>query len=132
MACRFVRPDVVRVSLSQGDWIELKRELAIGEAKRAAAAVNGEYNPTTGFRRINIEQAGRAQVLAYLVGWSLRDEQDRPVLIDDEASKAAAVDRLRVADYQEIENAVDAHIEREAARQADEKKTDATPALPQT
>ena len=34
---RFVKPETVRLPLSDEDWIDVKRSLTYGEAKRAAA-----------------------------------------------------------------------------------------------
>ena len=36
---RFVKPKVIRVKISDGDWIEIKRELNVGERKQMTAAV---------------------------------------------------------------------------------------------
>lgn len=108
--CRVVAPVTTRVALTDGDWIDLKRRLNIGEQRAAFAAVYGEILPS-GARRPNIEMAGMSQVLAYIVDWSFEDAQGKRLPCDTEARKLAAVNSLDTETYQEIDTAVAAHIE---------------------
>ena len=63
----------------------------------------------------NLEQVGVAEVLAYLVDWSLRDEQGKSVPLNESALKALRVDAARA-----IEDTVRAHVAAvaEAAKKA--------------
>lgn len=101
---RFVQPEIVRLELSDGDWLEVRKELSIGEARRAMARTiktmraDGRIEP-------DIEMVGRAEIAAYIVDWSFVDAQDKRVPYSD-----AALDNLTGDTYNEIETAVRAHI----------------------
>lgn len=101
---RFVQPEVVRLNLSDGDWLDVRRELSTGEARRAMAKTiktmraDGRIEP-------DLEMLGRAEIEAYIVDWSFVDAQDKRVPFSD-----AAMHNLTQSAYEEIEAAVRAHI----------------------
>jgi len=102
---RFVKPQVVRVDVSDGDWLDLKRELTVGEQRRAMSRIvqtmksDGQIVP-------NMEQVGKAELAAYIVGWSFtRDGEPVPYSED-------ALDALSVDAFKEVEQAIRQHIER--------------------
>lgn len=111
---RFVVPNVVRLPLSDGDWIEVKEHLSVGESRRAMQSFVGSINGD-GSRTPNQELLGLGQVLAYLVDWSFRDANDKPVAVSLDALKA-----LDVETFREIDDAIDAHMAR--VQKADEEK----------
>jgi hypothetical protein len=110
---RFVAPEPVRIHLSNGtDWIEVKAELNVEEEKK--------YR-TSGFKRvsqgdaqngdspeiaIDFAQMALARVEAYLTDWSDKKAIDTP------AKKRAAIGALAVEDFEEIDQAIQAHIEK--------------------
>lgn len=102
--CRFVQPEVTRIHLSDGDWIGVKRRLSVGEERAAFQAIVGEINPSSGWRRPNVEMLGIAEMAAYIVEWSFRDAQDRPVLVSVDAIK-----QLDTATFRELEAALEKH-----------------------
>jgi hypothetical protein len=112
---RFVIPDVVRVPLSDGDWIDVKRELNAGEQRRVftslvktmQAGEKPELNP---------EQVGKTKLLEYIIGWSLCDANGKPVPFTP-----TALDAVDPETYTEITKAVDAH-EDAAEKARDERK----------
>jgi hypothetical protein len=97
---RFVRPEVVRLSLSGGDWLDVRRELSVGESRAAMARTvksiraDGRFEP-------DLEEIGKAEIAAYVIDWS----SDRRV-----PYSAAALDSLTIETFNEIESAVKAHI----------------------
>lgn len=101
---RFVQPEIVRLELTDGDWLEVRKELSMGEARRAMARTiktmraDGRIEP-------DLEMVGRAEIAAYIVDWSFVDAQDKRVPYTD-----AALDNLTGDTYAEIEAAVRAHI----------------------
>lgn len=101
---RFVQPSVVRLELSGGDWLDVRRELSTGEARRAMAKTiksmraDGRIEP-------DLEMLGRAEIAAYILDWSFVDANDRRVAFSD-----AALDNLTQSAYAEIDAAVRAHI----------------------
>ena len=115
---RFVKPKVVRVGISDGDWIEIKRELTVGERKRMFAA--GLKQMQTGPNKdpkfdIDPVEMSFAKVKEYLVGWSfvepVKEEEPEgdvsPVELTEESIR-----NLDEATFEEIEDAIDAHIEK--------------------
>lgn len=101
---RFVQPEIVRLELSEGDWLEVRKELSTGEARRAMAKTiksmraDGRIEP-------DLEMLGRAEIAAFIVDWSFVDATDKRVPFTD-----AALDNLTQDAYAEIETAVRAHI----------------------
>ena len=108
--CRFVQGDIVRLPLSEGDYVDVKKELTAGEMRRVFAkqlkpSALGE--PTL----LDPEQVGRAELSEYVLAWSFVDAQGKPVPVSD-----AAIDMLDVDSYRELQTALDAHkaqVERE-------------------
>jgi len=111
-ALRFVQPDVVRLDLSDGDWVDVRKELSNGEVRRAMAKTIKSLRPD-GQIEPDLEMLGRAEIASYLVDWSFVDGNDKRVPFSD-----AALDNLTQDAYTEIEQAVRAHI----ARGEDERK----------
>ena len=101
---RFVQPEIVRLDLSEGDWLDVRRELSTGEAWRAMARTiksmraDGRIEP-------DLEMLGRAEIAAFIVDWSFVDANDKRVPFTD-----AALDNLTQDAYAEIETAVRAHM----------------------
>jgi hypothetical protein len=101
---RFVQPEIVRLELSEGDWLDVRRELSTGEARRAMARTiksmraDGRIEP-------DLEMLGRAEIAAFIVDWSFVDANDKRVPFTD-----AALDNLTQDAYAEIETAVRAHM----------------------
>lgn len=121
--CRFVKPEKVRIGLSQDDWIEVRKKLSVGEQRAAVTSFVGVYTRDGG-RTPNLETLGMGQTLAYLIAWSLHDDEDRPVDISLDSLKA-----LDPRDYAEIEAAINKHIEAvDAEDEAREKKVPASTA----
>lgn len=106
---RFVVPTTVRLEISDGDWIEAKERLDFGEAQAlAGAGLRQSGSILSGQPDVQLDLAAYkiARMVAYLVDWSFRDGDDRPVDVSREAIRA-----LDPATAAEIEAALDAHIE---------------------
>jgi hypothetical protein len=115
----FVTPETDVIPLPGGQWIEVKKRLTVGEERSAFQAIVGEVNQA-GWRRPNVEMIGLAEVAAYLVGWSLT-QGAKPVQIDTDGLKIAALKALHPSKYKLIEDAITAHIEKMDAAEAAEK-----------
>jgi hypothetical protein len=113
---RFVTPEIVRLPLSDGDWIEVKKRLSVGEARYATSSFIGGYK-SDGVRLPNLEILGMGQVLAYLVRWSFRDAQDLPVSVSLDALKSLDLDT-----YREIEQAIEDHESRVVVEREEQEK----------
>ena len=116
--CRFVQPDIVRLSLSDGDYIDVKRELNAGEQRR----VFSRLVKTMHFSEkpeIDPEQVGLSKVVEYIVGWSFLDAAGKPVPFSE-----ASISNLDGETYGEIVKAIDAHDDAvTAARDARKNET---------
>ena len=119
---RFVKPEVIRLEISDGDWIEAKKELSAGEQKEMFAksikqmgGVMGK-DPTWDMDAVVLSFS---KVETYLVRWSLAEKDDKgevtPVEISPESIRA-----LDQPTFEEIEQAIDKHIE---SREKEKKAT---------
>lgn len=114
--CRFVTPDVVRLPLSDGDWIDVKKELNAGESRKVFSDLVKDYRHGEK-AQIDPEQVGLSQILNYVIAWSFVDAAGKPVPFSVDALK-----NLSLADYKEVQAAIDAHDEAVDQAQAAQKK----------
>ena len=115
---KFVGTGVVRIDLSDDEWIEVKQELSYGEQKHLAGnalvgSFDGKGDPAVDF---DLEEFTLSKVLVWLADWSFTDEQGNKVRVSRDALGAL---RGEVGD--EVEAAIDKHAaaiaaEREAAK----------------
>jgi hypothetical protein len=120
--CRFVSPNVTRIQLTDGDWIEVKDTLSIGEVRHLTRLTTGEG--PNGEKRARLP-IGFAQTLVCLVDWNLTDQNEKTVPISEEPTRMAALDALSQDDFMEIEAAVDKHMKVSLMAAAKKKKTKA-------
>lgn len=118
--CRVVDPETVTIQISGEDWIEVKKRLSYGEFNKMQASLVSEIRQD-GRVTPNLENVEIAQVLAYLVDWSLIDSKGKTIPIDTEGRKRAAVESLHKDTVKEIVAAVTAHVEAMEARRSEEK-----------
>jgi|KBSMisStandDraft_5_1062788.scaffolds.fasta_scaffold00317_5 hypothetical protein len=104
--CRFVQPGIVRLPLSEGEWIDVKQELTAGEQRHADA---GRYKELLAGDRptLDYERMGTTRILAYVIGWSLVGFEGTPEPFDE-----SSLDNLDMDTFQEIAAAIDAHERR--------------------
>lgn len=126
----FVDPEPVRLPLSGGQFIDVKRWLNHGESDEMWARMSPYVVPGEPLK-LDRREVRTAKVLAYLLGWSLT-RKGVPVPMSPEmsdADRAAAVNALHPDRFIEIFLAVDAHEDAEqAARDAQKKIRDTPPA----
>ena len=123
--CRVVAPDVVRVPLSDGDSVLLKKTLNAGEYRQLIVS---QFKDTPDGERVTLDhrKVGMAKLLAYIVGWTFVgfDGQPLPYRPDEpDDIRAATIDGLDQETYRELIAAVNAHEEREDAALEAQKKT---------
>ena len=102
---RFVTPSIVRLPLSDGDWVDVRRELNTGEQRALFGKIARDMVPGETMK-LDPEQVGYAKVMAYLLAWSLVDDAGQPVVMTP-----AAVNNLQPDSFREIREAIDAHEE---------------------
>jgi hypothetical protein len=110
--CRVVSPDTVRLPLSDGDFLLVKKELNAGEYIDSLTEMG----------------AGKALavVVAYLVSWTLVGVNDTPIAYHLGLSTDERRDVLRsldVATLVEITQALDAHATANERAIAEKKRT---------
>jgi len=108
---RFVlSPDVTRLVLKDGSWIEVKRQLTAGEERAYRSA---------GFRRVSQRKdedgseidvdwtaMAFARAEAFIVDWSARTPEDKPMPVS-----RTNIRTLHPDDFAEIDAAIVAHME---------------------
>ena len=102
--CPLVRPETVRVTLPDGEWVELAKELTAGEHRDMFVAQIKDTPMDGGVPALDYGRVGINRVLAYVKEWSYVDYKDNPLPITE--------DWLRKFDQTTFRNlltAVDAH-----------------------
>jgi hypothetical protein len=129
MPSPFVKPTTVRLRLSEDRWIEAKERLNFGELQALNSAgltrVGGVFPNGSGAAAddvgLDVDMARWMveRIAVWLVDWSFRDDDDRPVRVSRDAIRS-----LDPAVAQEIQDALDAHV---AAQEALGKATSTRP-----
>lgn len=117
----FVRPEIVRLPLSEGQWITVKRRLSAGEQREYYARMMMQgIEPM----RADPLKVGLALVAAYLLDWSLIDDDGEPVTIAQQPIEIveSAINLLEPERFGEIHAAIAEHERTQAAARAEEKK----------
>lgn len=102
--CRVVAPEVVRLPLSDGDYLDVQKELNAGQYVELLGAL--------------MDRKPFAKAIAYLVGWSLVGLNGGPLPYDldlPEEERRSTLGALDKATMREIAATLDRH---EAAEQA--------------
>lgn len=116
---RFVQPETVRIDLSDGDWIRVKKQLNVKETREVWKPIMGEIKD--GWRRPNIEMVGISEIVAYVVDWSFTDANDNRVKVSMEA-----VGDLDQESFDEIDAALKTHIAAMETERAERKNAPGT------
>lgn len=121
MNSRFVHPELVRLHISGGDYIDVKKELNTGELRRVFAKMARDMTPGQDIK-LNPQHVGMAKVVEYLVGWSFTDNGKPVDLPESPDAKETVLSNLGMDSFNEIREAIDAHEESVDKRRAEEKK----------
>jgi hypothetical protein len=117
---RFVTPETHRLTISDGEWLLVKKRLTAGEARRAFGrqVKRMAVNETT---EIDPNQVGLSMMVEYLIDWSLLDPAGKPVVIRNTtpAERGAILEGLDPDTFAEIWSALTAH---EAAMEAEREQ----------
>lgn len=117
MSNPFVRPDVVRIELSDHDWIDVKRELNAGEAQDVWADMVANGITPGEIAKLDPHRVGWGRALAYIVAWSFTDGEGRPAPIVEASLRA-----MRKHKRDELTEAIDRHEVAQRERLDDELK----------
>lgn len=122
---RFVRPESEKLTISDGDWILVKRRLTAGEERHAFARIVKRITlGVTATPELDPEAIGLAKMVAYLLDWSLTDDAGHQVPIRDQPAGIVEMTLLSLdpASFREIHDAIKAHAARQAEALDQEKK----------
>lgn len=122
MRSRVVRPETERLTISDGDWLLVKKRLNHGESTEAFA--RRYLTAADGTTAINLLSVGTARMLAYLLDWSLIDLEGKQIVIRDQPVHvvASALNALDEDSVNEIDLAIAAHERAMDAERAAQKK----------
>jgi hypothetical protein len=107
-----VAPEVVRLSLSEGDYLDVQKELNAGQYLELLTAL--------------VDRKTFAKSIAYLVGWSLVGLNEQPLPYDldmPEDDRRSTIGALDKGTLREITAAIDKHEAAEQAALDAKKKT---------
>lgn len=127
---RFPQPDVERLPLSDGDWIEIKKELNVGEEKDVTLLSLREVSEgKDGQTRLthDYQLTPFAKAVVYLVSWSFWNADGPVKLHDDQKKRLAQLRALDRDSWTEITDAIDKYEEaREEAKKLRAATTETT------
>lgn len=122
MSSRMRKPETVRVAISRGDSLVLKKYLTAGEHRAIfRRMMSNGATPA----RVDPLLVGVSRAAGYLVDWTITDDDDRPIEIRGLEPDAimSVLDALELDDFREIVDAIEAHEAAMDRARADEKKT---------
>jgi hypothetical protein len=125
MGSRYRKQEEMRLDLSDGDWLLVRKHLTAGDEREALAKVIKAGTFKSGERpELDPKQLGIAQAVVYLLDWSITDADDQPIRIRDQPYDfvAAALGNQTPESLREILDAIQAHDGAMIAERAQEKK----------
>lgn len=119
----FVKPEVARLSLEDGKYVDVKKRLNHGESEDMYALMS-PFVGVDGRAQVNRREVRTAKVLSYLVGWSLLND-GTPVAMSLDMPDTARRDTINSLDpdrFNEIYEAIEQHENAMFQERAAEKK----------
>jgi hypothetical protein len=106
---RFVRPLTRTLTLGNGDQLIVRERLTAGEQRAHHARLYSRG--AGGLLELNPHMIGIGVVLAYLLDWNLKDDNDQLVPIRDLSPDdlQQVIDSLDTVSFHEIREAIEAH-----------------------
>lgn len=110
---RFIKPATAHYDLSDGDWVEFKRMLSIGDTLKIQSAgfshvsKGGEGDTANTEIRVNWRETRLVRMLTWLSEWSFMTEsgaKKKPINREN-------LEALDIETFGELETALDKHIE---------------------
>lgn len=136
---RFVVPAIVRLPLSNGDWIDIKKQLTHGEQDAMLARFAPVQTPGQPIQ-MQSQHVRTTTVLAFLHKWSFVNDDGEPVEYGPhipEDDRVATLNALDPDAFDEIEAAINKHVEareqeKKLTKAASEKRSAAPTSLPRS
>jgi len=106
---RFVRPQTKTLTLANGDTLVVRERLTAGE-QRAQYARMFRTRPDGSLERDPLMPLQVCMVLAYLLDWHLKDDQDQPAIRDLSTDDLYhVINGLTPEAFEEIRDAIQEH-----------------------
>jgi hypothetical protein len=123
MRSRVVVPETRRLEISDGDWLIVRKRLTHGELSEAVK--RRFFTGADGVGRVDPIQMGHAQIVAYLVDWSMTTPDGDKIEIRGQGPEYvdAALDSFDDDTVTEILAAIRTHETEMIAAREEEKKT---------
>lgn len=120
---RMRRPETVKLDITSGDWLLVKKHLTAGETRRMYGRLMKPAHMGDKQLALDPLESGLSMVLEYLLDWSITGLDDKTVVIRDKPVDVlkAALDNLDPESFVEIREAVEAHHEAMEQERAAEK-----------
>jgi hypothetical protein len=125
---RFPAPMVERLPLSDGDWVEVKRDLTVGEEKDISLLAMRELSQQDGNVKFSLDYQllPFAKAVIYLVGWSFHNAKGPVKLEEDQRKRLAQLRALDGDTWDEIDAAMQRHEEAVDAQKKSSSGTSVT------
>lgn len=133
MGSRYRKQEELRLELTGGDWLLVRKHLTAGEERDAQARVIKAGTMRSGEKpELDLEHLGIAQAVSYLIDWSITDADDQPIRIRDQGYPfvAAALRNQTPESLREILDAIQAHDAAMTEARSLEKKAPAGENVP--
>lgn len=103
----FVRPETVRLDLSEGQWVEIKEQLSYGEDQKLTGLLVTSVRPGDDGNVVggNYGVYAVRKLLSWITDWSLRDADDKPVEVS-----LASIENLTPDAAEAINEAINAYL----------------------
>jgi hypothetical protein len=109
---RFLKPELVRLELTDGDWIMVKKRLTAGERSRMQMrmikSMKAGQVPDIDFAQVG----GLSQMIEYLIDWNITDADEKPLVIRDQPADVVAsiLHNMDPDAFDEIKLAIETHV----------------------
>jgi hypothetical protein len=104
------KPESVRLPLSNGDWVEVRKYLTAGDTRRMYWRMM--RRGAGGGEKMDPLLVSVSKIAAYVLAWTVTDADDRPIDLDGPEAEATILSVLDAMDpdrYRELAAAIDAH-----------------------
>ena len=117
MGSRYLKDEDLRIPISRGDWLLVRKHLTAGDERdiqvhTVKSSIAGEKP------ELDLGQLGYSQAAGYLLDWSITDADDKPVVIRDRPY-AEVVAKLRAQTPESVAEILEAIQAHDAAMRAE-------------
>jgi hypothetical protein len=108
MSRRVRKPEAVRLEITRGDWLLVKKHLTAGEYRLMMARTMRQGSI---IEQVDSSRFGLSKCAAYLLDWSVEDADGKPLVVQDKTPEEieAALDAVDVDSFREVRAAIERH-----------------------